>query len=294
MSKPPPPIPKKVGPAAPPAKATAPAKQFKVRSYSIENVGHKTLGYGPSGVGKTTLFSMMPDPVFFPMDDGGRLIRNPITGKPLDLVEGLKTFEDVRDALHQPRLFQEHKSIVIDTVTALEPWIEQQVLTTVKKDGASMVGKSIRDYGYNVGWTYVLERYRLLMSDLDALCQQGYHIGIIAQESAVSMPNTEGIDYLQAGPSLHHDKQISPRLYMGENVDHVLRIGFNDQVVVGQGVDAKVGKASSDTTRAIYTCGGRSFYAKSRTIKDPTVSFEEENDDSIWRIMFPSLYPDDE
>jgi hypothetical protein len=46
------------------------------------------------------------------------------------------------------------------------------------------------------------------------------------------------------------------------------------------------GKVSGEATRAIYTANALSFFAKSRTIGEPVVSYEDPKDDSIWQIMF--------
>jgi hypothetical protein len=41
-----------------------------------------------------------------------------------------------------------------------------------------------------------------------------------------------------------------------------------------------------DSQRAIYTSGAPHFSAKSRTMNDPVVSFEEPGDDTLWSLLF--------
>ena len=118
MPKRPPPIPKLMPPKAP-SKTVAPAKTFKVEPWTGENEGEKIVGYGDTGMGKTTLFSMLPSPIFIGLDDGGRRIVNPKTGDAIQHIPDIKTYQDVRDVLHQVDLFPAGSSCVIDTITLL-------------------------------------------------------------------------------------------------------------------------------------------------------------------------------
>jgi hypothetical protein len=53
----------------------------------------------------------------------------------------------------------------------------------------------------------------------------------------------------------------------------------------------KAGKVSGDTTRAIFTMPSNpSFFAKTRTLTDPVIAFNEVSDDSLWRLLFPGEY----
>jgi len=68
-----------------------------------------------------------------------------------------------------------------------------------------------------------------------------------------------------------------------EWADHVFRIA-NCAVTVSD-----KGKASGTNDRAVYVHPEPHFYAKSRTIPaDPyaVVAFENQKDDSIWRVLF--------
>jgi co-chaperonin GroES (HSP10) len=54
------------------------------------------------------------------------------------------------------------------------------------------------------------------------------------------------------------------------------------------GTDGHAGKVTGDTTRAVFTIAqDPSYFAKSRTLRDPVISFKEPADDSLWRIMYP-------
>lgn len=293
----PPPVPSELKPPKAPPKAptkTAPTKTFKVQPWTGEGEGEKIVGYSDTGMGKTTLFSMMPDPIFIGLDDGGRRIINPKTRKPINFIPGVVTYDDVRTALQQPNLFPEGSSCVIDTFTLFERISEQHVLETVEKSKGGKA-KNIKSYGWNDGSSHVLDAIRLILQDLDALIRRGVNVGLICQEQATSISNPEGIDYLQACPRLHHDRQYSTMLEVCAWADHVFRIGYLNAAVrqEGERVTGKV--VSQDSTRAIYITGAMDYRAKSRTLHKfvseegesiECVSFKSPDDASLWGFIF--------
>lgn len=275
------------------ARAAAPAalsKAFSITPWAGQGEGEKIIIYGESGIGKTTLAAGAPGlPVFLGLDDGGRKIRNPHTGEPVLAVQNVTTFDDLRAVIQNHALFDGHKVVVIDTVTKVEEIMEPWMFAHVKSDKGATVN-SIEGYGWGKGYKHSQDTMRLLLSDLEGLVRKGITVILLCQENAITMPNAEGLDYLQAGPKLHHTKQFSTRLDVQEWADHVFRIGFLDNTVVGS-KDAKVGKiAAGNAARVIYTSNARHFFAKSRTLKDPIISFEDETDDSVWRLLLPHLY----
>lgn len=294
----PPPPPKPAGkpampkPAAPKPQVRA-SKTFEIIENSGQGEGEKVVIYAGSGMGKTTLASMAPAPVFLPLDDGSRKIRDPRTGAILKAVAGIESYHDLRDALHQPNLFHDVESVVLDTITVAEMLSDPYIFENYKKENGEKVSGSIENYGYGKGYRHALEVMRLLLSDFDGLVKKGKNTILLAQENAVAIANAEGLDFLQAGPKLHHNKQVSSRLEVQEWADHVLRIGYSETAVYSRDPKATKGKISStDTTRVIHTQGARHFFAKSRTIREPLISFNVDengvpNDDALWQFMFP-------
>lgn len=277
---------------------TGPAtKTFVVKPWCGENDGEKIVCYGDTGLGKTTLFSMLPNPIFIGVDDGGRRIVNPKTGKPNKRVEGIESYEDTRAALQQPGLFPKGSSCVIDSFTLLELWAERYVLETVHLPANRGGGKAknIKHYGWNDGSSHVLDAMRLVFQDLDGLVRRGVNVGLICQEQTITIANAEGMDYLQACPKLHHDRKYSVMLETCAWADHVFRLDYlNSNVRADDG--KRVGKIiGSDTTRALYIQGAPYFRAKSRTLGKFTtetgepigsVAFENPSDDAIWQFIF--------
>lgn len=291
MATPPPVKPSLKKPPLPPPSKKPPTvvrtpKVFKVHAWTGKGEGEKIVAYGGSGYGKTTLASLLPGPVFIGCDDGGRKIRNPITGKPVYHVEGITDFQDVRDALQTPSLYEGHKSVVVDTITMVEQWAEPWMFEHIKNDKSQRVS-SLEGYGWGKGYKHSLDTMRLILQDLDALMRRGLNVCLLAQEAAVKTANSAGIDYIQDGPKLHHNNQHSTRLEVVEWADHVFRIGYYNMEVTPSNEKGTRGKAlSGDSTRAIYAVGAPHFIAKSRTVTEPIISYESPQDDSLWRLVF--------
>ena len=85
-------------------------KTFQVAVWGSDNEGEKIIMYADSGMGKTTLASMLPTPTFAGLDDGGRKIRHPITGEKLKNIPGIETFADFRAATQQQDLFNDYET----------------------------------------------------------------------------------------------------------------------------------------------------------------------------------------
>ena len=90
-------------------------KTFQVATWGSDDEGEKIIMYADSGMGKTTLASMLPTPTFAGLDDGGRKIRHPITGEKLKYIPGVETFSDFRMAIQQQDLFNDYETLVVDT-----------------------------------------------------------------------------------------------------------------------------------------------------------------------------------
>ena len=298
---PPPPksaLPPKI--TAPSPAQKPPAKTFKVETWDGKGEGEKVIAYAASGMGKTTLASMAPAPVFIGLDDGGRKIKNPITGQPINRIPGVESFQDVRDALHQPGLFTTAKTIVIDTGTILELLAIQHVIDTIPHEKAGVKIEHLDDYGYGKGYVHLFDTMRLIFQDLDTLVRQGKNVVLLCQQCPVVIANAAGSNYLQDGPKLYapgpdSKQSFTIRGFTCEWADHVIRIGYLQQQVVGARTDKDgkehAGKLTGSTKRAIFTTpSDPSYFAKSRTLTEPVISFDTAADDSFWRFLLPGEY----
>lgn len=258
--------------------------QFTISQWTGAGEGEKILLYAITGMGKTTLASLAPDPVFIGADDGGRKIRHPVTGEPLAVVPGVSDFKTLRDVLHS-NVFEQCKTLVVDTITQVERWALDYTLQTVSKPKSQGGGpaKDIHDYGYHEGFHHWAETMQLLLPDFDAWVRRGKNILLLAQETTHKWKTSGPEDFLMAGPDLQHSRTASTLLPYMNWCDHILRIGYANTIV------AK-GKVNAATTRAIYVQPDATFFAKSRTIpmKYDVVEFKEPKDDSIWRLIWPT------
>jgi hypothetical protein len=263
-------------------------KTFQVATWSGSKEGEMILGYADSGMGKTTLATMAPTPVFLGLDPGGRKIHNPITGEELKHIPGIENFSDFRDALRQHDLYNDYETVVVDTGTILQDWCYDWVLENITNDKGEFV-LNIEKFGWGKGHRHVYDTMRLPLVDMDALVRKGKNIIILCQMQQASIANSAGDDFLCDVPklALQHGKTPSVWGLYTAWADHVFKIGYSDQVV-------KERKAKSSTERLIYLHGQVHFKAKSRTVPGqfPLVTFSEPSDDSLWKFIFEDAWRD--
>ena len=259
-------------------------KQFTIEQWDGSKSGEKILLYAETGMGKTTLASMAPDPVFIGLDDGGRKLRHPKTRELLRHIPGVNTFEDARGAL-TACLTLDCKTVVIDTGTLLESLGEQHVLKTVPGPQNTLV-KNLEGYGYGKGYKHLYDTMRLPLLDCDKLIEAGKNVIVICQSINNKIANPAGEDYLCNEPRLYHSRQYSVLLMWCEWADHILRIDYQGTWVNKKNKQDAYGKVTGDTTRVVQTKEETYFKAKSRTLDEPVISFATKDDDSLWQLLF--------
>lgn len=127
----------------------------------------KILVYGSEGIGKTTLLSHLPNPVFIDTEEGTNELDVARFEKPKAWEDILN---DVRDIQKDSQGFQ---TVVIDTAD----WSEQMCFThTCKK----LKVNGIEDIGYGKGYTYALENFSELLKECDKLIEMGINVAFSA------------------------------------------------------------------------------------------------------------------
>lgn len=261
-------------------------KQFTVAAWDEDTSGEKVILYGESGMGKSSLAMLAPDPVFIPIDDGARKLTHPETGMRPNHIPDIETFEDVRAAT-QAFLTLPGKTLVLDTGTKLEPLAEDYVLRTVPgPQGARAV--NLEAYGYGKGYKHLYDAMGLILLDFDRLVAAGKNVIVICQSINAKVANPEGEDFVRDDIRLYSSNSWSVRNQWAEWADHVLRIAYQGVFVNKQNKQDRTGKAAGDTTRVIHTDAEVYFRAKSRTLDEPVISFADPADDSLWQLMFDS------
>lgn len=258
--------------AKPPAQTPAP-KTFAVRRGLIAEA-HKIVIYGPGGVGKSELCSLLAnvsiDPLFIDLEGSSAFL------DVARLDPAPQTFEDVRDALHNDRI--EFGAVVIDSFTKLEELARDFVIRTVPHEkGASVRISSIEDYGWGKGYMHIYEAMLLVLQDLDAIARKGVHVLCVCHDLTEKVPNPSGEDFLQWQPRLQSPpKQGKLRERVKEWCDHLLYVGFDRFV--------KDGKAEGSGSRTIYPTEAATYWAKSRMLSEPIEYVR--GDAELWRQLF--------
>lgn len=122
--------------------------------------------YAPEGLGKSTLASQFPEPLFLDFE-GGTHHLDVARVEPKTLAET----EPVLAELCRDR--QGFGSLIIDTID----WLEELVIQAVCEDGKKT---SIEDFGYGKGYTMLAERMGQVLTLLDGCAANGLHVVCLA------------------------------------------------------------------------------------------------------------------
>lgn len=204
----------------------------------------KIVFYGPEGIGKSTIASQCPDPVF--IDTEG-------STKQLDVARYPKPeywkmiLDELEDALEERNC----KTIVIDTAD----WAEQLCIQEV----CSMHSvKGIEDIGYGKGYVYVAEKFAELLRACDKLVEAGINVVFTAH---AMMRKFEQPDELGAYDrwEMKLSKKVAPLLK--EWADMVLFCNYKTTVIT----DSKTqSKKASGGKRVMYASHHPCWDAKNR------------------------------
>jgi len=243
-------------------------KQFAVIS-GKKDTPQRTIIYGPGGIGKSTLASLAPNPVFLDIEHGTNALDVP-------RVEGLETLADVRACLQSSAL-DGFDTVILDSATKAEELCVAHVLAHVTHEKGHHVN-SIEGFGFGKGYQHVYDAFLLLLADLDRQVRQGRNVVLIAHECVTDVPNPVGDDWIRYEPHLQSPKsgKGSIRHRVVQWAEHVLFIGYD--------VVAHEGKGRGAGTRTIYTFELPSHVAKSRTVRE-RLPFETPTDNTIWNLI---------
>jgi len=225
--------------------------------------------YGVGGIGKSTLASYAPDPLFIDVNDG-------TTKMDVARVSGIKTWLEMLSVIQDEALVDPFKTIVLDTLTDAEHLAVDHTIATVPHEKGKPI-VSIEDYGFGKGLQHVYETFYGLLPAIHKLASSGKNVVLIAHDCLATVPNPDGADWLRWEPLLQHPNsgKSSIRLLIQNTVDHLIRIGYD--------VSVKDGKGRGSGTRTIYPCAQASFMAKSRSLREP-LPFEE-GDATFWNLI---------
>lgn len=260
-----PPPPTRAATPPPQAQTSGTAREFAIVSGKISGA-QRIVEFGPGGVGKTSLATLVPNPVCIDLENGTREFDVP-------RVDGVESFADLRAVLQSSAL-DGFKTVIIDTMTRAEEYAVAHVLATVQNDRGNLV-KNIEAYGFGKGLQHVYDAMLLLLADCDLQVRRGRNVILICHECVNEVPNPMGENYIRYEPHLQDPKsgKSSVRRRVFQWADHVLFVGYD--------VVSEDGKGRGAATRTIWTYELPTHMAKSRTVRQ-ILPFKNAQDGTIW------------
>ena len=205
--------------------------------------------YGPEGIGKSTLASRFPDPVFIDTEGSTNHMDVARFDAPSSWPMLIQEVEYVRDYPDCCR------TLIIDTADWAEKLCIENVLAERKM-------KSIEDAGYGKGYTYLKEAFGKLLNLLTDVVEKGINVVITAH---AQMRKFEQPDELGAYDrwELKLSKQCSP--LVKEWADMILFCNYKTMVVNIDNQGAVKGKNKAQGgKRIMYTSHHPCWDAKNR------------------------------
>ncbi|MDO4318296.1 MAG: AAA family ATPase [Lachnospiraceae bacterium] len=208
----------------------------------------KVVIYGPEGIGKSTLASQFPEPVF--IDTEGSTARMDVAR-----FEAPSSWNMLLQYIRYVRDERPCKTLVIDTAD----WAEQMC---IRDFCAQKQISGIEDIGYGKGYVYVAEEFGRMLNLLDEVLAVGIHVVITAH---AQMRKFEQPDEMGAYDrwELKLSKKAAPMLK--EWADMVLFCNYKTYVINVDGQGAQKGKNKAQGgKRVIYTAHHSCWDAKNR------------------------------
>jgi hypothetical protein len=134
--------------------------------------------YGVPGIGKTTLAACADSPVFIQTEDGLGNIDAPAFPKATSYKQVLAAMAALINEEN------EFKTVVLDSLDALEPMLWQHVCDENSK-------RNIEDFGFGKGYVYAAAEWRRLLSGFDMLRDHGKTVVLIGHSQVVRFESPE-------------------------------------------------------------------------------------------------------
>lgn len=234
--------------------------------------------YGPPGIGKTTLASEFPAPVFLQIEDG--------TPGDVELVSfgQLQNFGQVMDALGA--LYTEDhdfRTVVVDSVTELQRLVFAE--TCERGDEKGNAKANIEDFGYGKGYVYAQRVWQDFLNGVNALRnERGMTIILIAHSSVERFDDPETVSYDRYEIDLH-GKSVGA---VERDMDAILLL---KKPVTTEKEDAGFNKerhrAKGQSVTMIHATGCPAYIAKNRYGMPDKLRYDRGKGYSVLAPYFP-------
>lgn len=251
---------------------TAPAKGWQV-TRGKQPCAERVLLYGAAGIGKTTLASYMPNPLF--LDLQGETSH-------IDWISriDIDNWDTLRAAVRDASLWGPFSTLVIDNLTRAQQMAVAWVCANVPDKGGEK-RDSLEKFAYGGGPQLLADTFRTLLPDLDRVRAAGKHVVLIAHDIVDKVPNPNGENFLRYEPDLYQSgtgkNTTNVRSSVVQWADHVLAVYYDVAVLDGN-------KARGSGTRTIYPNPLPSHLAKSRVASE-SVPYDLNDPTAIWRAI---------
>lgn len=229
--------------------------------------------YGVPGVGKSSLASFAPDPIFCNLENGLERIG-------VDRSPHLKDWGSFFQFMKWAKENKDYKTVCLDTLAPLEDILIAQILA---EHNASITDKkyhvkSISDkeaFAYGAGFMLLKAKWALVIQMIEKIKAAGKNVVCVAHESLERVTNPEGDDYSRYSPNIHK-KSLD---FFVSQMDGVFFCHYEKLIRSKDGVMGQKVKYGQDTgKRFIQTVEKMTALAKNRFDMKPLMPFNSLDD----------------
>lgn len=220
-----------------------------------EQAAQRVVLYGVEGVGKTTLASEFPDPLFIDTEGSTRHLDVARLDPP-------SSWSMLMEQIRQVRSERPCSTLVIDTID----WAERLCIDHIIAQAESATVRSIEDFGWGAGYTKLVEEFGRFLDLLSSVARAGVNVVLVAHADVRRFDTPEeavSYDRWELKLSKSGQKKVSP--LVKEWADAVLFLNFETIVeTVASGPKQVKGKARGGTKRVMHTQHSACWDAKNR------------------------------